>query len=70
MNEEMEIKKISEEDRRFVENIANELREKADVLEKFAETNNISGIWLTTIRIGTLVDYLRDFVEEKKKGGG
>jgi hypothetical protein len=62
-------KKFSEQEMKFISNVTNELKEKAQELEKYAENNDILGIKLLTIRLGVLLDYLNDFVEEKKKGG-
>jgi hypothetical protein len=60
-------KKFSEQEMKFISNVTNELKEKAQELEKYAENNDILGIKLLTIRLGVLLDYLNDFVEEKKK---
>jgi hypothetical protein len=58
-----------EQDKRFISNTVNELREKAQALEKFAKNNDVLGIWLTAIRLDVLVDHLNDFVEKKRKEG-
>jgi hypothetical protein len=60
---------FTERDKKFIANVASELREKALTLEKLAESGDVSGIWLLTLRLSVLVDHLKNFVDEKRKGG-
>jgi hypothetical protein len=59
--------KINEEDKKFIDNIINELREKTKLLENYADNNDVLGIWLISIKLSALVDCLKDFVDEKKR---
>jgi len=63
MNEEY----FTEQDKKFVNKVAEELIEKARKLKKFSENNDYYGIWLASIALDSLIDSLNNFVEEKRK---
>jgi len=63
MNEEY----FTEQDRKFVNKVAEELIEKAQKLKKLSESDDYYGIWLTSIALDSLIDSLNNFVEEKRK---
>jgi len=56
-----------EKDRKYVIRIANGLEERVKALKRFAERDDLLGIWLTTVALKTLVEFLDEFVEKKRK---
>ena len=62
----MNEKYFTEQDRKFVNKVAEELIEKAQKLKKFSESNDLAGIWLTSIALDSLIDQLNNFVERRR----
>jgi hypothetical protein len=58
---------MNENEKQFVKKIADELIEGAKKLKEYAETEDITGIWLTNINLSKLVNQLDGFIEEKRK---
>ena len=58
---------FTEQDKKFLNKVVEELIEKAQKLKEFSESDDYYGVWLTSLALSTLVEHLEEFVEEKRK---
>jgi Ethanolamine utilization protein EutJ (predicted chaperonin) len=59
--------KMDEKEKEFLNKIADEITKKAEEIRKYIEVNDITGIWLVSISIGSILNQLDNFINEKRE---
>jgi cell division protein ZapA (FtsZ GTPase activity inhibitor) len=59
--------KMDEKEKEFLNKIADEITKKAEEIRKYVEVNDITGIWLVSISIGSILNQLDNFINEKRE---